>query len=80
MLHTVSWKVWYVLGSTSADSDKSHESNNSNTLKKLEQQYESSRYLTHVARGVGLGFGTTNTDNSDLAWLLTIGEIIFKNQ
>lgn len=56
------------LGSTSSstDSDKSHESNNSRTLKKLEQQYESSRYLTHVARGVGLGFGTTNADNNDL--------------
>lgn len=52
--------------SSSTDSDKSHESNNSRTLKKLEQQYESSRYLTHVARGVGLGFGTTNADNNDL--------------
>lgn len=53
--------------SSSTDSEKSHESSNSRTLKKLEQQYESSRYLTHVARGVGLGFGTTNADdNSDL--------------
>lgn len=24
----------------------------------LEQQYESSRYLTHIARGAGLGYGS----------------------
>ena len=34
-------------------------------LKKLEQQYESSRYLTHVARGVGLGFASLNSEQTD---------------
>ena len=28
-------------------------------LSVLEEQYESSRYLTHIARGAGLGYGTT---------------------
>lgn len=28
------------------------------TLNALEQQYEASRYLTHIARGAGLGYGT----------------------
>lgn len=27
-------------------------------LTALEQQYEASRFLTHVARGVGLGYGS----------------------
>ena len=38
----------------------------SSTLKKLEEQYESSRYLTHVARGVGLGFGSTAEQHEDV--------------
>ena len=27
------------------------------TLSTLEQQYETSRYMTHMARGAGLGYG-----------------------
>lgn len=36
----------------------------STTLQKLEQQYESSRYLTHIARGVGLGFASSSDNSS----------------
>lgn len=36
-------------------------------MKNLEQQYESSRYLTHMARGYGLGYGYSSTsDSTDL--------------
>ena len=28
------------------------------TTAKLEEQYEVSRYLTHIARGAGLGYGS----------------------
>lgn len=51
--------------SSSVDTNKSPEAAHSATLKKLEQQYESSRYLTHVARGVGLGFNSIS-DSNDL--------------
>ena len=27
-------------------------------LHSLQQQYDTSRYLTHIARGAGLGYGT----------------------
>lgn len=49
--------------SKSAESDEIKKDEHSMTLKKLEKQYESSRYLTHVARGVGLGFASTQEDS-----------------
>ena len=50
------------LGSSSSSQnlDEVQKKEHSGTLKRLEQQYESSRFLTHVARGVGLGFASTN--------------------
>ena len=37
------------------------------TLKNLEHQYEASRFLTHVARGTGLGYGHPSTsDHTDV--------------
>ena len=37
-------------------------------MKNLEQQYEASRYLTHMARGMGLGYGCSSpsSDSTDL--------------
>jgi len=32
--------------------------NSEKKLNALEQQYEASRYLTHIARGAGLGYGS----------------------
>lgn len=53
-----------LIGSTpsSVNFNKAPEDEHSTTLNKLERQYESSRYLTHVARGVGLGFNSAPDD------------------
>lgn len=36
----------------------------STVLKNLESQYETSRYMTHLAKGVGLGFGIATQNNT----------------
>jgi len=58
----------YFIGSSS-DAKQSSEVSPESTdvMKNLEQQYESSRYLTHMARGLGLGYGFSST--SDLSEL-----------
>ena len=33
-------------------------------LDDLQQQYETSRFMTHLARGVGLGYGTSSSFTS----------------
>ena len=43
---------------TSSDGNKMKEKHEK-LRKDLEQQYESSRYMTHLARGSGLGYGTS---------------------
>lgn len=50
---------------TSSEETKSEKTEQSTTLKKLEKQYESSRYLTHIARGVGLGFAPTDSGDDN---------------
>jgi len=41
---------------TTGDSEKTE--SHAKTLDSLQQQYETSRYLTHIARGSGLGYGS----------------------
>jgi hypothetical protein len=58
--------VFCFIGSSTSPA-KSPQDNNPTTftLQKLEQQYESSRYLTHMARGVGLGFNSAPESSGD---------------
>ena len=44
--------------SASAAGNKEAQEEHSKRMGVLEHQYESSRYQTHIARGVGLGYGS----------------------
>ena len=44
-------------GSTSDEESNKVRFQQEKTLSTLEQQYETSRYMTHMARGAGLGYG-----------------------
>lgn len=55
--------IIFFLGATKSDRDNIKEEH-TDTLKNLEHQYETSRFLTHVARGVGLGFTSTSECDS----------------
>ena len=43
--------------SSSAGDDSKQQQKNAKLLQDLEVQYETSRFMTHKARGVGLGYG-----------------------
>ena len=45
-------------GPSNEEQDEGSVQTSERTLTVLEQQYESSRYLTHIARGAGLGYGS----------------------
>ena len=59
---TILGMIWlFFLGSKAVpQKEEKEEPSDSSTMKRLEQQYESSRYLTHIARGVGLGFASSS--------------------
>ena len=44
--------------SSASSSNKEVQEEHSKRLSVLEHQYESSRFQTHIARGVGLGYGS----------------------
>lgn len=45
-------------GSLGGDENESVKEIRAKTLKRLEEQYDASRYTTHIAKGAGLGYGS----------------------
>ena len=54
--------------SPTASENKDLKEKHDKLLSDMEKQYETSRFMTHLAKGVGLGYGTlsssSNLDNS----------------